>query len=95
MSPCSAPGRLLFSRPGVNLVGLLRDQVGDHWNLSSKWLSEDGLCFTLIFTEINSNDAWQTVKGHFVLAKAMECSGKRLNEEGSVMVKSCFPGTFA
>ena len=70
MSPYSAPGRLLFSRPGVNLAGLLRDHVWGPWNFSNKGLSADGLRFTLIFTGVNSNDAWNTVKGHFVLKPA-------------------------
>lgn len=39
-------------------------------NFSQKWLSEDGLRFTLIFTGKNTNDSWNTVAGRFVLKHA-------------------------
>jgi hypothetical protein len=38
------------------------------WNFSNKWLSEDGREFILIFTGINENDSWNTVKGKFIVA---------------------------
>jgi len=37
------------------------------WTFSNKWASADGLDFVMIFTGINSNDTWNTVKGSFVL----------------------------
>lgn len=36
------------------------------WNFSSKWMSADGLNFTLIYTGINENDAWNAVRGRFL-----------------------------
>jgi hypothetical protein len=36
------------------------------WNFSNKWLSSDGLEFTLVFTGVDSNDAWNTVRGSFL-----------------------------
>lgn len=41
-----------------------------YWNFNQKWLSEDGLRFTLIFTGKNTNDSWNTVAGRFVLEHA-------------------------
>jgi hypothetical protein len=35
------------------------------WNFANKWLSADGRQFTLVFTGINSNDSWNTVRGTF------------------------------
>jgi hypothetical protein len=35
------------------------------WNFSNKWLSSDGKDFVLVFTGVNSNDAWNTVHGTF------------------------------
>jgi hypothetical protein len=37
------------------------------WNFSNKWLSPDGTDFTLVFTGVDSNDAWNTVRGRFEL----------------------------
>jgi hypothetical protein len=37
------------------------------WNLSTKWLSADGIRFTLVFTGIGENDSWNTIRGSFVL----------------------------
>jgi hypothetical protein len=37
------------------------------WNFANKWLSADGKNFVLVFTGVDSNDAWNTVKGTFVL----------------------------
>jgi hypothetical protein len=39
-----------------------------YWNFSNKWLSEDGLDFTLIFTGVKANDSWNTIRGRFKLA---------------------------
>jgi hypothetical protein len=39
------------------------------WNLSNKWLSQDGKDFVLLFTGKNSNDSWNTVRGTFVLRR--------------------------
>lgn len=36
-----------------------------YWNFSSKWFSEDGLQFVLIFTGRNENDSWNSVEGSF------------------------------
>jgi hypothetical protein len=38
------------------------------WNFSNKWLSTDGLDFTLIFTGTGANDSWNTIRGRFTLA---------------------------
>ena len=38
-----------------------------YWNFNQKWLSDDGVKFTLIFTGKNTNDSWNTVAGRFVL----------------------------
>jgi hypothetical protein len=37
------------------------------WNFSNKWLSADGTRFVLVFTGSGDNDAWNTVRGRFVL----------------------------
>jgi hypothetical protein len=37
------------------------------YNFSNKWLSSDGLQFTMVVTGIGGNDAWNTVSGEFVL----------------------------
>jgi hypothetical protein len=39
------------------------------WNFSNEWLSGDGRSFTLIFTGTGRNDAWNTVRGKFILDK--------------------------
>lgn len=39
-----------------------------YWNFCTKWLSENGKSFTLLFTGKNSNDSWNTVDGEFVLS---------------------------
>jgi len=36
------------------------------WNFSNKWLSEDGLEFTLIYTGIGEHDSWHLVRGRFI-----------------------------
>jgi len=36
-----------------------------YWNLSNKWLSQDGRDFVLIFTGIKTKDSWNTVEGTF------------------------------
>jgi hypothetical protein len=36
-----------------------------YWSLANKWLSQDGRDFTLVFTGIDSNDSWNTVRGSF------------------------------
>jgi hypothetical protein len=38
------------------------------WVLPSKWLSEDGKSFVMIFTGKGRNDSWNTVSGRFLLA---------------------------
>ncbi len=37
-----------------------------YWNFRTKWLSSDGLSFTLVFTGKHSNDSWNMVNGRFV-----------------------------
>jgi len=41
------------------------------WNFAPKWLSEDGLDFTLVFTGGNGNsywhDSWNALRGHFAI----------------------------
>jgi hypothetical protein len=37
------------------------------WNFSNKWTSEDGKQFALIFTGVNENDAWNLIRGRFVV----------------------------
>jgi len=37
-----------------------------YWNFNPKWLSADGMDFTMVFSGKNSNDSWNTVKGRFV-----------------------------
>jgi hypothetical protein len=37
-----------------------------YWNFPTKWLSDDGTRFTMIFTGKNTNDSWNTVAGRFV-----------------------------
>ncbi len=37
------------------------------WNFSSKWFRNNGRDFTLVFTGVNSMDAWNTVDGRIVL----------------------------
>jgi hypothetical protein len=39
------------------------------WNYSTKWLSEDGEEFTLVFTGSGENDSWNTVRGSFEVAE--------------------------
>ncbi|MGI9509387.1 MAG: hypothetical protein ACR2QJ_08560, partial [Geminicoccaceae bacterium] len=41
---------------------------GFMWVLPSKWLSEDGEEFVMIYTGKGRNDSWNTVKGRFLLA---------------------------
>lgn len=36
-----------------------------YWNFPTKWLSQDGERFTMVFTGKNSNDSWNTVGGMF------------------------------
>lgn len=38
-----------------------------YWNFNQKWLSADGTNFTMIFTGVRTNDAWNTLDGRFVL----------------------------
>lgn len=45
-----------------------------YYNFSNKWLSDDGLKFTMIFTGIGENDSWNTVQGGFVLVSDAEMS---------------------
>jgi hypothetical protein len=40
------------------------------WNFSNKWLSEDSTSLVLVFTGTDDNDAWNTVKGRFLLRGA-------------------------
>jgi hypothetical protein len=35
------------------------------WNFPTKWISGDGKSFTLVFTGMNTNDSWNTVRGAF------------------------------
>jgi hypothetical protein len=37
------------------------------WNFSNKWLSADGKDFVMVFTGVDENDSWNTVRGSFVL----------------------------
>lgn len=37
-----------------------------YWNFCTKWLSDNGKHFTLLFTGKNSNDSWNTVEGEFI-----------------------------
>ncbi|GMR00895.1 MAG: hypothetical protein BMS9Abin19_0237 [Gammaproteobacteria bacterium] len=46
-----------------------------YYNFSNKWLSSDGLQFTMVFTGIGENDAWNTVSGKFVLTTPSVTSG--------------------
>lgn len=39
------------------------------WNFANKWLSTDGLDFTLVFTGVGSHDSWNTVRGSFQLGQ--------------------------
>ena len=41
---------------------------GFMWVFPSKWLSEDGKEFVMIYTGKGRNDSWNTVKGRFLLA---------------------------
>jgi len=45
-------------------------QGGDtfFYNFANKWLSPDGLDFTLVYTGIGTEDAWHTVRGRFTIA---------------------------
>ena len=36
------------------------------WNFSSKWLSDNGKSFVLIFSGIKENDSWNSVEGNFI-----------------------------
>ena len=38
------------------------------WVIPSKWLSEDGTSFTMIYTGKGRNDSWNTVNGRFLLS---------------------------
>lgn len=38
------------------------------WNLSPKWLSNDGRDFVLVFTGKDKNDAWNSVEGSFTVS---------------------------
>ena len=38
------------------------------FNFSPKWLSADGRRFTFVFTGVGENDAWNTLRGEFILA---------------------------
>jgi hypothetical protein len=38
-----------------------------YWNLTPRWMTDDGTGFTMIFTGKNSNDSWNTVRGRFVV----------------------------
>ncbi|MGI9543902.1 MAG: hypothetical protein ACR2MX_11620, partial [Cyclobacteriaceae bacterium] len=38
------------------------------YNFSNKWLSADGKDFTLVFTGVGQFDAWNTIKGRFVVS---------------------------
>ena len=35
------------------------------WNFANKWLSADGLDFSLVFTGTGGNDSWNTIRGAF------------------------------
>ena len=39
-------------------------------NIPTKWISADGLDFTLIFTGVGKHDSWNTVRGRFLLHEA-------------------------
>lgn len=41
-----------------------------YWSFPTKWLSADGARFTLVFTGKNTNDAWNTVGGRFLIKRA-------------------------
>lgn len=38
------------------------------WNLSPRWFRDGGRAFTLVFSGVGSNDAWNTVDGRFHLS---------------------------
>ena len=38
------------------------------WVFPSKWLSEDGKSFAMIYTGKGRNDSWNVVRGRFLLA---------------------------
>ncbi len=63
------PWTTVFYAQDAELFGTGRIETGTFfWNFSNKWLSPDGRDFVLIFTGINTNDAWNTVEGSFGLA---------------------------
>jgi hypothetical protein len=35
------------------------------WNFANKWVSADGLDFTMVFTGVDDNDSWNSVQGTF------------------------------
>jgi len=35
------------------------------WNFANKWVSTDGLDFTIVFTGTGANDSWNTLRGRF------------------------------
>lgn len=37
------------------------------YNFSNKWMSQDGLNFTLIFTGVKENDSWNSINGKFTM----------------------------
>lgn len=39
------------------------------WCIPTKWLSDDGAAFTMVFTGTGKNDAWNTLRGRFILYK--------------------------
>jgi hypothetical protein len=38
-----------------------------HWVIPTKWMSADGISFTLVFSGTKTNDSFNTVRGRFVV----------------------------
>jgi hypothetical protein len=53
------------------------------WNFSNKWLSADGLDFTLVFTGIGDNDSWNTIRGRFDATAPPPSDGGTPDEDAS------------
>ncbi|MCK5395822.1 MAG: DUF4185 domain-containing protein [Gammaproteobacteria bacterium] len=47
--------------------GFEMDTTTFFYNFSSKWLSDDGVRFVMLFTGVGENDAWNSVVGNFEL----------------------------
>lgn len=45
------------------------EQTGFFWNFANKWLSADGKQFTMVFTGVDDNDSWNSIRGEFVTSQ--------------------------